>query len=406
MSQTAGLTAQSLVSSERPAWRLPNGNVPDIIANYYLRSDTPSGRSTETPPPEAVDAFRRYIEAGALIPNNESAARMAVSEGGIRNGDPSPYGVPWIDGLPGGMTSDQWNALTARAQQAADERIRIADTTGYFEGKSTLEREQIEATIRSQVMQDTTARMLAESEVTRRTRELDRLELERQDAVRNNDMQRAHALEVQARDLGFKRDELAQAAGIAVGEVGGRATLAAQQQAFEQQQARATNAANPRTALQDWVFGQRGGLQGNQPGNALTTTTNLTPQGGVAPGGAGAGMNTGAFNQAQSGTSAAPGLDATFQVPTSAFQQSLINQTPVAAQGAIQGQGQWWQSDQLQQAVNPGQWRTQDFMRGTRDEQAGAMGLASFAGFSDETTEDLLKRNLPRFRAPTASGVA
>jgi hypothetical protein len=116
MSQSAGLAGtMGLVNNERPSWGLPNGNVSDLIANYYLRSDTPTGRSTETPPPEAVEAFRNAIAAGAVVPNNASAAAMAVSEGGIRNGDPSPFGVPWIDGLPGGMTSDQWNALTAQA---------------------------------------------------------------------------------------------------------------------------------------------------------------------------------------------------------------------------------------------------------------------------------------------------
>jgi hypothetical protein len=400
MSQSAGLAGtMGLVNNERPSWGLPNGNVSDLIANYYLRSDTPTGRSTETPPPEAVEAFRNAIAAGAVVPNNASAAALAVSEGGIRNGDPSPFGVPWIDGLPGGMTSDQWNALTAQANQKADERIRIGDLTGYFEGMPTLQRQQIEAQIRSQVLQDETATMLATSEVERRKRELDRLELERQDAVRSGDLNRAQDLTIHRDNLAKQYADLAQAAGIAVGEVGGRATLAAQQQAFEQQQARATNAANPRTALQDWIFGQRGGLQGQQPGNQLTPTTNMTPEGGIA------GTTQGAFGQAQAGTAAAPGMDATFQVPTSAFQQALIGGTPVPQQGQIQGQGQWWNSGALQGAVNPGQWRTQDYLRGTRDEQAGAMGLASFAGFSDETTEDLLRRNLPRFQAPTSSAV-
>ena len=93
-------------------------------------------------------------------------------------------------------------------------------------------------------------------------------------------------------------------------------------------------------------------------------------------------------------------------MPTSAFQELLIQGRPVAAQGDLQTQGQFRSSTDLQGgAVNPSQWRTQDFMRGTSDEQQGALGLASFAGFSDETTNDLLKRNLPRFQAPTASGV-
>ena len=45
MSQSAGLAGtMGLVNNERPSWGLPNGNVPDIVAQYYLRSDTPSGR--------------------------------------------------------------------------------------------------------------------------------------------------------------------------------------------------------------------------------------------------------------------------------------------------------------------------------------------------------------------------
>jgi hypothetical protein len=398
MSQSAGLAGtMTLVNNERPSWSLPNGNVPDIVAQYYLRSDTPTGRSTETPPPEAVDAFRQMIAAGAIVPNNASAAAMAVSEGGVRNGDPSPFGVPWIDGLPGGMTSDQWNANTARIDQISRQRIAEAEQTGMFNGVPTLERERIEAAIRSQVTQDETARMLATSEITRRERELDRLELERQDAVRAGDLDRAQALSIEIDRQKFNREELAQAAGIAIGEVGGRSTLAAQQQAFEQQMSQAEMASNPRTAFQAWMFGQRGGLAGQPAGNQVAPTTALNQQGGVT--------GTSAFGQAQAGTNAAPGLTSSFQVPTSSFQESLIQGAPVATQGDLNTQGRWWESNALRGAVNPSQWRTQDFMRGTRDEQQGALGLASFAGFSDETTQDLLKRNLPRFQAPTGSGV-
>ena len=233
-----------------------------------------------------MDAFRQYIAAGAIVPNNSSAAAMAVSEGGIRNGDPSPYGVPWIDGLPGGMTSDQWNANTARVAQISQQRIAEAEMSGYFNNPDgtqmpTLQRQQIEAQIKSQVMQDETSRMLADFEVIRRTRELDRLELERQDAVRAGDLNRAQELQIEIDRQKFKREELAQAAGIAVGEVGGRSTLEAQQQAFNQQQTQAELASNPRTALQGWIAGQRGGIAGQPVGNQVTPTTTINAAGGV-----------------------------------------------------------------------------------------------------------------------------
>ena len=108
----------------------------------------------------------------------------------------------------------------------------------------------------------------------------------------------------------------------------------------------------------------------------------------------------------ENATTAANGLTGAFQVPTTAFQQALVTGQTVPTTGEPMTKGAWWDASQLQGAVDPNKWRTQDFMRGTQDERAGALGLASFAGFSDKTTEDILKRNLPGFRAPTSSGLA
>ena len=93
-------------------------------------------------------------------------------------------------------------------------------------------------------------------------------------------------------------------------------------------------------------------------------------------------------------------------LPTTAFTQSLMQGSAVANQGNSQTQGAWWNPQNFQQAANPGKWRVQDFNRGTRDEQQGALGAASQAGFSDETSMDLMKKQLPQFSAPRSGRLA
>lgn len=394
---------------ERPQFATPYGMTFggwELVQRYFMRSDTPNGRSTDTPTPEANQAFRNAILAGQIVPLNDAAGSMAVSIGGIQNGTMSPFGVPWIDGKPGGMTTDQWNALTANARQVSDQRIAEAAATGKFNGMDTLQRQQAEAVIRQEDFKNQTARLMTDATIRQKDTDLARLEAERQDAVRAGDLDRAQNLTIQMGQQQNERDQWMTAqTGFVNGTQGGQTTLSREQQAFEQNQAAATAAANPRTSLAQWMYGQRGGLEGAPAANFVAPTTAVPGQAPVTgtPGTPAAG--SGAFGQAQAGTAAAPGLDATFRVPTTAFSEALIQNKPVPNQGAIQTQGQWWDVPSLQGAANPAQWRTQDYLRGTQDEQAAAKGVASLAGFSDQTTDDLLRRNLPRFTAPSGSAV-
>lgn len=416
---TSGMTTlqQAQAMAERPQWILPYGLTFggwEQVQRYFMRADTPNGLSTDTPTPEANQAFRNAVLAGQIVPGNDAAGRLVVSVGGIQNGMMSPFGVPWIDGKPGGMTTEQWSALTAQARQQSDQRIAEAQTTGYFNGMSTLERQQAEAQIRQQDYTNLTQRMLAEANIRQKDDDLARLERERVDAVNSGNLNRAQELAIeQDRQLRL-RQEMTGWIGGENGISGGQSTLAREQQAFEQAQAAAELAANPRTSLQAWMMGgQRNGLNGYAPVNFVPPTTGAAPGNGMTVPGmtapvadgrmaALAGAPQSAFQQAQQATTNQTGLGAWFQVPTTAAQQALIENRPIPTQGAVQGTGQWWNSADLQRAVNPGQWRAQDWDAMTRDEQAGAQGLASFAGFSDQTTEDLINRNRPRFRAPTS----
>lgn len=554
MSQTAN-------TYERPTWSLPNGNVPDIVANYYFRSDTPTGRSTETPPPEAVDAFRNLVRAGAIVPTNQAAQAMVQSEGGIQNGDMSLFGVPFIDDLPGGMDAAQWNALTAKSAQEADEALRQAQLSGYFNGVPTLERQQVEQQYRLQEFQNSTARQLADAQIRQHDTELAQAQQALDEARRSGDLNRAAALQQQINQLTFEREQLAQQGsqfgaslaeqqrqfdvgaqqfqqtfgegarqfdlttaegqrqfnatfgedarrfdlttaegqrqfnatfgeqarqftqaqaqqdwqfqqtfgegarqfdlttaegqrqfnaqfgenarqfdlttaegrrqfdltygeqarqfnatqaqqesqfGRTLGETQRQfntgqsgylydangnvtgTTLTREQQAFAQQQAQAELYSNPRNYVQALMSGARGGLNGTAPLNGVNPTT------GTALGAA----------QAQTALNAQPQTNAVGQyIPTNSFSQALLTGQAVPNAGAIQTAGNWWDAQQLQQSVNPQQWRAQDYYRGNPDEQATAQSVASFGGYSPETLDAMLRRNLPRFQAPTVGAV-
>lgn len=411
MSATAGttLTQQGQQLGEKPQFATPYGMTFggwELVQRYFMRSDTPNGLSTDTPTPEANQAFRNAILAGQVVPLNDAAGRMAVSIGGIQNGTMSPFGVPWIDGKPGGMTTDQWNALTASSRQKSDQKIAEAAASGYFDGKSTLERQQIEAQIRSQDFQDATSRMMTEANIRQKDTDLTRLEAERQDAVRAGDLDRAQALTIEMGQQKNQRDQwMTELTGYVEGTQGGQTTLSREQQAFDQASAVANLRANPRTGVEGWLLGQRAGLNGQVPANQVAQTTAGMPTF-AAPGSTPPGTTVpeGAFGSAMANTAQATGSSAIgTPLPTSAFVESLQQGTAVPNQGAIQQQGRWWDADQFAAQVNPAQWRTQDFMRGTADEKQSALGYASLGGFSDETTQDLLRRNLPNFNAPGSS---
>jgi hypothetical protein len=423
MSATAGtsLTQQGQQLGERPQFATPYGMTFggwELVQRYFMRADTPNGLSTDTPTPEANQAFRNAILAGQIVPLNDAAGRMAVSIGGIQNGTMSPFGVPWIDGKPGGMTTDQWNALTASSRQRSDARIAEAQASGMLDGMPTQARQEWEATVRQEDFRNETARMLATAGIRQKDTDLARLEAERQDSVRAGDLDRAQALGIEIDRQLLQRQTLTGYIGGENGISGGQTTLAREQQAFDQQAAIANLRANPRTGLEGWMLGQRGGLNGQTPVGANVGQQTFAAPGSqpntagafAAPGTPVAGGTTGqsgAFGQAQQATDQMTMSGPTGNMaPTTPFVQALMTGAPVANQGAIQTPGRWWNMGELQNSINPAQWRAQDFNRGTQDEQQAALGYASFGGYSDETTQDLLKRNLPRFNAPGGSGLA
>ena len=269
MSQTAGTNMN--LSGEKPKWKLPFGNVPDLVAKYYFRSDTPTGRSVEMPPPNAVSMFRQLIQSGAIVADNQAAQNMAMSEGGIQNGQTSMFGpdVPFIEGLPGGMDAATWNALTARTEQQWQQRKQTAELTGEWEGKSTLERERIEAEIKRDIFKNETDRYTAEQNVRQKDTDLSRLEQERLDARRAGDLDREQALNIEIDRQKRLREEMSGW----IGGEGGQATLSREDQAFNQAVKAAELAANPRTGMQSWMMGQRQGLNGQPAVNFVPPTT-------------------------------------------------------------------------------------------------------------------------------------
>jgi hypothetical protein len=122
----------------------------------------------------------------------------------------------------------------------------------------------------------------------------------------------------------------------------------------------------------------------------------LNQMGFQAPGTAGQGM-WGATQQPGAGPGGQPG-----QLAVGAFSTALNKNRLVPGSGAMGTQGEFRTMDQLRADTNPMQWRTQDFMRGNTSERQQALGTASAAGFSDEDTQDILKKGLPSFSAPSA----
>lgn len=281
MSNSAGVGTNMNLTGEKPKWKLPFGNVPDLVAKYYFRSDTPTGRSVEMPPPNAVTMFRQLIQSGAIVPDNQSAQNMAMSEGGVQNGQGSMFGpdVPFIEGLPGGMDAATWNALTARAEQKFQERVKQAEITGEWEGKSTLERERIEAEIKRDIFKNETDRYTAEQNVRQKDTDLSRLEQERLDARRAGDLDREQALNIEIDRQKRLREEMSGW----IGGEGGQATLGREDQAFNQSVKAAELAANPRTGLQSWMMGQRQGLNGQPAVNFVPPTTSAPGQAQINP---------------------------------------------------------------------------------------------------------------------------
>lgn len=488
MSQTAGTT-------EKPRWSLPNGNVDADVANYYFRSDTPTGRSVETPPPDVVQKFRQLITAGAIVPENDAARNFAQSQGGWLPGDQTPLG-PLINDMPGGLTPDYWRVVIDKASTEAQTQLDAAIRRGYFGNVSpaidpatgqfnlddpnlTVDARMAMLNYRNQVISTETARRLADTQARQvdlqdaqataqraeaarqfnatfgeQARQFDltteegrrqfnatfgegarQFDLTTEEGRRQFNLQNANAqaqlfggayANGQAGPGGTGTFTPTEAAREFNTQQGGwlqnpdgtwTQTLGAQQQAFAQQQAAAENWANPRNYLTAAMAGQsRGGLGGFAPTNGIAPTTGFVPPGMQNP----ANPATPFTPTGQAGPttptdfsspgSPAPGQPATMpgasgqQVPVTAFGAALLQNRAVPIFGALQTQGGYADAARLQAAINPSQWRPQDYYAGRPSEQQQANALASFGGYSDQDTAAALQANLPKFRPPSGAG--
>lgn len=434
--------APAQIGQEQPRWRLPNGNAPDIVARAFLRSDTPSGLSYTDITPESTQAFRDLIRAGALIPDNDAARAVAQSYGGWQPGDMTPLG-PIIEGKPGGLDPDYWNVLINKVRAEGDIRVQQAAAQGYFGDVSpavmpdgTLDLQNVNLTAaqrnailayQQQVYQNETQRRLADNTI----RQTDMDEAFRQKTLAEQQRQFNTTSGLTAQELYGGRYAGADAGAAGTGSVGvpGQPgsgqfmptenarqfnttqsgwlqqpdgtwvqTLAGQQQGFAQQQAVAQTAANPRNYIEAAMLGaSRGGLAGQAPSNALYANTPFVP-----PGAPGAGQPGTPGYAGQSGMTPA----GEFRAPVSAFSAALLKNLPTTPTGAIQNNGFYTTQNDLQSSFNPNQIRAQDYLNGTPSEQAGFQSLASFAGFDPNDVLDTMRKNLPQFKAPTASSLA
>jgi hypothetical protein len=184
LSGLGGIGAPNTVGNETPDWEFPYGKdrVSQEVQKYFFRADAgPTGmNAAEKPSAAAVEEFRRLVNTGIIRPKNEAAKNITRAQGGLRAGDETLLG-PIINGMPEGLTPEYWSVVIQKAQQAANEQIAIMNATGYFEGKTTLDRERIEAEIKDNI---------ANTEIRRRLAD---------ETIRKNDM-----------DEAFRRDESAQ----------------------------------------------------------------------------------------------------------------------------------------------------------------------------------------------------
>lgn len=174
-----------------------------------------------------------------------------------------------------------------RQQQAAQEMARLTEDRRQYDQTYALQREQAEASIRQ------------------RDVELQRLEAERQDAIRTGDLNRAQELEVLTRTQALEREQLAQQAyqfavsttGYVAGPDGQQVkSLDRERWEAEQQQLAWERAANPARAFENEIA--RGvnapvGAGASPLGSFVQSTASGQGQGATGAGtGAGAGAGT------------------------------------------------------------------------------------------------------------------
>ena len=91
-----------------------------------------------------------------------------------------------------------------------------------------------------------------------------------------------------------------------------------------------------------------------------------------------------------------------FQLPTSNFTQSLLQNRVVPKTGGLNTAGRMVSGQQFQNSFNPQKVRPQDYLRGTDSQQKGFNAVGSYGGYSDQDLTGIMKNNLPTFKAPSA----
>lgn len=394
-------------------WAQPHGNAPPIVAEYFLRSDTPTGVAQGEIPPEATEAFRALIRSGGLVPLNDEARALAT-RGGFMEGDQTPLGT-LMGGLPGGLGVDYWRVVIDKANTEAQNRVSEAVRRGYFgstppridPNTGFFDLNDPNLTLEARTAAQNIANQGAQTEITRRLAD---------NTIRETDLADARArasLAEQARQFNVSTGENARQFDVTTGEdrrqfdVTTGVGVASQLAELE---------ANPRTRIQASFLGDtRGGL-GPDAGNPTAGSMSfrqalgsvLSP-GQVLQGPEQAKPGSAAHYATMNGPDGSvvhyfgtPQVTPDGQVanvPVGAFSRALMQGQGVPTAGRIGTTGGYATAAQVRNDFDLNNVKLADYLRGSRAEQQELMGLSSFDGNSDETTVDTLNKFRPDNKA-------
>ena len=417
----------SITGSSAPDWDFPKGkgNLPDIVTKYFFRGDAgPSGiNEAEPPTPEAIDALRKEINAGTIVPKNQAAQQIAGGYGGLRAGDiaPGAAGVlgPMMNDMPSGMSPEYWSQANQLISTGVQAKIKQAEDLGYFNGVPTLQRQQIEQQM-AQGWADQFRQQFLANEQQRSNMAQEGMTQQQINNQFMSNMAQTMGGTIDPQTGQFKQTEQGREFDTStqaqqLGYMNGQSTLAREQQAWNQQKDVAQAASNPRDYIYAQMLGNaRGGLAGqaptNQMGNPYTTT------GGPPPGLAASAYANGSTPNAQTagwtmgaqglpslpGNNANPFGGSTPQNPNQGFSplaatqppgtsgQGTMSQmgSPGAGTGGQDGQaaqanplanpqawGQWWQQ------ANQAQQQARQAMGGAMQDGAQRQIMPNLSGF-------------------------
>jgi hypothetical protein len=387
------------VGSEQPEWDFPQGKeaIDDDVMGAFFRGDFgPTGLNEflQKQPPEVVDRFRAFVNAGIIRPKNAAAGNIVKGYGGLRAGDEAgPGGVlgAMQDDMPSGLSPEYWAQANNLISTMVNAKLEAAKQSGYLDGVPTMQRDEM----LQQLAQGWKAQFTDEFRAQESKRANQAQEGLSQQEINNQNMQAMAGLmggmvgpngEFQQTEQGRQFD-ISQQTEQGGWMPNGQATLGREQQAWNQAKDVAALASNPRNYMEAQMLGNaRGGLGGMQPTNQINADMTQTGQPGANPL---ARMNppgvSGAGTLQREGGPGMPGADGT----------TAQTMGPENLNG-----GQW--SNWLNQA-NALQGTARDAMLGG---QAGAAGAASglspgpgspgmvqpYGGYQGAATNELLTK--------------